>query len=78
MNGLNADGIKTRYGMNGTNILSENSQKQHLYGNLLLQKTYRETHLTKRTLKNNRELPKYSATGTHEAIISAKEFDAAG
>jgi len=77
MNGLNADGIKTRYGNEWHQHTVGGILRNSTYtGNLLLQKTYRENHLTKRTLKNNGELPKYSATGTHEAIISAKEFDA--
>ncbi|MGI6167035.1 MAG: recombinase family protein [Eubacteriales bacterium] len=77
MNGLNADGVRTRYG---------NEWHQHAVcvilrnrtytGNLLLQKTYSENYLIKKTLKNTGELPKYSATGTHEAIISAEEFNA--
>ncbi len=43
-------------------------------GNLILQKTYRENHITKKTKLNNGELPKYHAEGTHEAIVSVEEF----
>lgn len=45
-------------------------------GNLLLQQTYRENHLTKRTLQNNGELPKYHITDSHEPIISLGQFNA--
>ena len=45
-------------------------------GNLLLQRTYRENHLTKRTLQNNGELPKYHITGSHDPIISLQQFNA--
>lgn len=43
-------------------------------GNLLLQKTYRENHLTKRKLNNDGVLPMYHAVETHEAIIPLEMF----
>lgn len=45
-------------------------------GNLLLQQTYRENHLTKRTRQNNGELPQYHITDSHEPIISLRQFNA--
>ena len=45
-------------------------------GNLLLQKTYSENHITKKTLVNRGELPMYHAENTHEAIISLETFNA--
>lgn len=45
-------------------------------GNLILQKTYRENYLTKRTLKNDGVLPKYHAQGTHEPIIDIDTWNA--
>lgn len=45
-------------------------------GNLLLQQTYRENHLTKRTLQNNGELPKYHIADSHEPIIPLRQFNA--
>nr|DAE58434.1 MAG TPA: integrase [Caudoviricetes sp.] len=45
-------------------------------GNLLLQKTFRENHITKKTVINHGELPKYHAENTHEAIIDMKTFHA--
>jgi len=46
-------------------------------GNLLLQKTYTQDHLTKRRLKNTGQLPMYLVEGNHEAIIDRATFDAA-
>lgn len=49
--------------------------KNYAYtGNLLLQKTYRENHLTKRGRINDGVLPMYHATNTHEAIIPLEMF----
>lgn len=45
-------------------------------GNLLLQTTYRENHLTKRILKNTGQRPRYLAEETHEAIIPMDEWQA--
>ena len=45
-------------------------------GNLLLQQTYRENHLTKRTLQNNGELPKYHIADSHEPIIPLRQYNA--
>ena len=42
----------------------------------MLQKTYRENHLTKRRMENNGELPKYHITDSHEAIITLEQFNA--
>ena len=51
--------------------------KNYAYtGNLILQKTYIENHLTKRTLVNQGELPQYHATETHDAIIPLETFEA--
>ncbi len=43
-------------------------------GNLILQKTYRENHITKRKKINKGELPKYHAEETHEAIVTIEEY----
>ena len=45
-------------------------------GNLLLQTTFRENHITKKTLPNHGELPKYHAENTHEAIVSMEDYQA--
>ncbi len=44
-------------------------------GDSLLQKTFRENHITKRKMENKGEYPMYYAEGTHPQIISHDEFD---
>ena len=77
MKGLNEDGILTRLGkpwrIEGVLKILRN---YNYTGNLILQKTYRENHLTKRKMKNNGEKPQYHAVGTHEAIIDLASFEA--
>jgi len=46
-------------------------------GDLILQKTYRENHLTKRQIINKGELDRYFIKDNHEAIISRDIFDKA-
>ncbi|MBR1810025.1 MAG: recombinase family protein [Clostridia bacterium] len=43
-------------------------------GNLLLQTTYRENHITKKKMYNTGELPMYRVEGTHEAIVDMDTF----
>lgn len=74
---LNEQGVPTRNG----NAWGKSSVmcvlRNYAYtGNLLLQQTYRENHLTKRTRQNNGELPKYHIVGSHERIISLEQFNA--
>ena len=45
-------------------------------GNLLLQTTYCENHITKRMVKNTGQLPRYHAVDTHEAIIPMEQWQA--
>ena len=74
---LNANGILTRKGnVWGHTAVTKVLKDEAYTGNLLLQKTYRENHITKRMLINQGELPMYSAEATHEAIISQKTFEA--
>ena len=77
-NGLEKDGLRPRYGGHWTkNSISRILHNEAYTGNLLLQKTYRENCLTKKTFINNGELPQYRAEGTHEAIVSVADFEAA-
>ena len=46
-------------------------------GDLLLQKTYRENHLTKKKLTNNGEFDKYLIKDNHDSIISRELFNKA-
>ena len=52
-------------------ILSNEKYK----GDALLQKRYTVNFLTKKTKKNEGEIPQYYVTGDHEAIISPEVFD---
>lgn len=75
-NALNDDGISTRNGCTWHNSAVHRILRNYNYtGNLILQKTYRENHITKKTLVNNGELPKYHATETHEPIIDLAIFE---
>ena len=72
---LNAEGIKTRKGVKWQSKKIAAILRNYNYtGNLLLQKTYRKDYMTKRSVKNNGELPKYHAEETHEPIISVEQF----
>ena len=44
-------------------------------GDALLQKTYTENHLTKKTLRNRGVLPQYYAESTHPAIIDHETYE---
>ena len=44
-------------------------------GDMLLQKFYTQNHLTKKSLRNKGELPKYYVEETHPAIISKEDFE---
>lgn len=72
---LNSLGYKTRDGNDWCNssvkiILSN----EYYTGDMVLQKTFRENHITKKTLINNGELPKYHVEGHHDAIIGKEDF----
>ena len=75
VNKLNAAGVETRNGhkwcRNGVRRVLNN---EAYTGNLLLQKTYRENHITKRSLLNEGQRPKYRVENSHEAIIPAEQF----
>lgn len=74
---LNAQGILTRNGNTWCQSSVMRVLRNYAYtGNLLLQQTYRENHLTKRTRQNNGELPKYHIVDSHEKIIPLERFNA--
>lgn len=74
---LTADALSPRFGCLWYPASVMKILKNYAYtGNLLLQKTYRESHLASRVLLNYGELPKYHATETHEAIIPIELFEA--
>lgn len=74
---LNTDGIPTRYGNTwGKASIKAVLQNYAYTGNLLLQKSRRVDHLTKRDAPNNGELPQYHVQNCHEAIIPLRLFNA--
>ena len=76
-NELNRDGIVTRFGMEWHVSSVQRILRNNTYtGNLLLQKTFRENHITKRKIINTGELPQYAVTDSHEAIIDMATFSA--
>lgn len=75
--GLNEDGCITRFGNRWNRKGVADILRNYTYtGILLLQKTYQESHLTKKTLPNTGKLPMYHAEGAHEAIVSMEEYNA--
>lgn len=72
---LNADGYRTRKGNLWTHSALEKLIRNYAYtGNLLLQTTFIEDHISKKSRINQGQLPMYHATETHEAIIPMEEF----
>ncbi len=73
---LNEDGLRTRGGFKWSFETIARMLKNYSYtGNLILQKTFRENHITKKTMKNNGERAMYQALETHEAIVSMDEYN---
>ncbi len=74
---LNAEGVPPRFGTQWRESVISKILSNYTYtGNLLLQKTFRENHITKKTRVNKGEFPKYHAEGTHNAIIDMNVFQA--
>lgn len=75
MKRLNEEGYTTRNG-NKWNIgsIRDILENYNYTGNLVLQKTFRKDHISKKTLVNNGELPKYHVENSHEAIIPLELF----
>jgi hypothetical protein len=76
MKRLNAEGILTQQGFTWHKSAITRILKNYTYtGNLLLQTKFRENHLTKRTLRNQGQLPQYHAADTHEPIIDIGTYN---
>ena len=74
---LTEDGIPTRNGGIWQPQTVARILRNYTYtGNLLLQKTFRENHITKKTIKNTGQKPRYLAEDAHDAIIDPVMFDA--
>jgi len=75
---LTNDGIKSYTGKAwNKSTLGEIISNVTYTGNLHLQKTYRENHMTKKTMRNKGEKPLYIVEGNHEPIISQEIFNKA-
>ena len=73
---LNDNGILTRFDSKWTHRAVAIILKNEIYtGQLLLQKTYRENHITKKKLQNSGQLAMYRAEETHEAIIDKETYN---
>ena len=74
---LRKEGVKNRLG--NTNWSLRGIQKlirnEHYCGDLLLQKTYRESYLTKKDIQNQGENPFYKVTDAHDPIIDRETFE---
>lgn len=74
---LNSQGIPSRFGNPWSQSSVSRVLRNYAYtGNLLLQTTYRENHLTKCRRQNNGEFPQYHITDVHEEIIPLEQFNA--
>ena len=74
-NTLNREGVPTRL---GTKFSYDGIRKiltnEAYAGNLLLQKSFKENHITKRKIINRGELPMYYVENVHEAIVTPGDF----
>lgn len=74
---LNAEGIPSYFGRRwGTSEVERILKNKAYTGDLILQSTFRENHLTKRKMINEGQLPKYFVEESHEPIIDKATFQA--
>lgn len=75
-NTLNEEHILT---INGCTWTTEDIRRilinEKYAGNMLLQKSFRENHITKRKIRNDGQLPQYYVEESHEPIIEPKIFE---
>lgn len=73
---LNALGYKTRMGAKWSDSSVRQILDNYDYtGNLILQKTYRLDYISKKTVVNHGELPKYHVEESHEPIIDIETWN---
>ena len=74
---LEAEGIPSGTGKKvwSTNAIRYMLRNEKYIGDALLQKTYVTDFLTKKSKKNQGEVPQYYVTGNHEGIISKELFN---
>lgn len=77
LKGLILDGIPTRRNATWSKWAITCILKNRVYtGDMLLQQTFNEDHMTKRKITNTGQLPMYLVRSSHEAIICKETFDA--
>ena len=75
--GLILDGVPTRRDAVWSKWAVTCILKNRVYtGDMLLQQTFNEDHITKRKVMNTGQLPQYHVHNSHEAIIDRDTFDA--
>ncbi|MFA7076531.1 MAG: recombinase family protein [Candidatus Izemoplasmatales bacterium] len=75
---LDSKGIEPMYTKKwGHSSIMKILKNRNYTGDLILQKTYRENHLTKRQIINKGELDRYFIKDNHEAIVSRDTFEKA-
>ncbi len=76
MKKLNRMGIPTLYGSSWReNTIRDILCNEKYAGDLLLQKTYRKDHVSKKIMVNRGELPMYYVENAHEAIVDKDTFN---
>lgn len=72
---LDEAGVKPRRGNRwNPNTIQKILRNYNYTGNLILQKTFVENYITKKTIINKGQLSKYHAEGTHDPIIDLDTF----
>lgn len=75
--GLTSDGIPAPRGGDWHSTTIRKILANYAYtGNLLLQKTFTENHISKKRLVNKGEMPMYHAENTHQPIVDIETFRA--
>lgn len=73
--GLIAEGVPTKNGgIWCESVIRKMLTNEKYTGDLLLQKSFVENHITKRKMVNRGQLPQYLVEDDHEAIISKSDF----
>ena len=73
---LNREGIKPMNAKEWSkNNVSQILKNSNYTGDLVLQKTFHKDYLTKKSVTNNGELPKYVVEGNHEAIVDKELYE---
>ncbi len=72
---LDAKGFKPKMTKTWSRSYIRVMLKQYIYtGNVILQRTYSDNFLTKKTVINKGEKPKYLVEDSHEALVSMEDF----